>query len=212
VTDEERRRVVEHAPALADLTPGRTGNLSVRTAAGDAFAVTPTGVPYDEFDVEDVPVVGIEDGERLEGRMAPSSEVPMHAAIYRREDAGAIVHTHSPWATTMAVLHQPLPPIHYMIVAVGKRVPVAEYAPYGTDELAANVVRAMREADSRAAIVENHGLVTTGPDLPTALEDAVHVESLCQLYLRARAGGGDPRTLTDEQLETVIERFESYGQ
>ena len=136
--EPERRRVVDRAPTLAGLTPGRTGNLSVRS--DDRFAVTPTGVPYDGFDTADVPVVRIENGEYVAGGMAPSSEVPMHAAIYRREDVGAIVHTHSPWATTMAVRQEELPPIHYMIVAVGKRVPVAEYAPYGTDELAASVI------------------------------------------------------------------------
>ena len=207
--DDERRRVVECAPALSDLTPGRTGNLSVRS--DDRFAVTPTGVPYDGFDASDVPVVRVEDGEHLAGGMAPSSEVPMHAAIYRREDVGAIVHTHSPWATTMAVRRQELPPIHYMIVAVGKRVPVAEYAPYGTDELAANVVEAMTEAESTACFIENHGLVVTAPNLDTAIEDAIHVESLSRIYLQSLAGG-EPTTLSDEQLETVIERFESYGQ
>jgi len=207
--DEQRRAVVEHAPALADLTPGRTGNLSVRE--GDAFAVTPTGVPYDAFDAADVPVVGV-DGAVRGGGMAPSSEVPMHAAIYRRDEPGAIVHTHSPWTTTLAVAHEALPPIHYMIVAVGKRVPVAEYAPYGTDALAANVVEAMRDADSHAAIIENHGLVVTGPDLPTAVENTVHVESLARLYLTTRAAGFEPTELSDEQLETVIEQFESYGQ
>jgi len=98
-----------------------------------------------------------------------------------------------------------------MIVAVGKRVPVAEYAPYGTDELAANVVEAMTEAESTACFIENHGLVVTAPNLDTAIEDAIHVESLSRIYLQSLAGG-EPTTLSDEQLETVIERFESYGQ
>ena len=204
----EREAVVEYAPALADLTPGRTGNLSVRR--GDAFAVTPTGVPYDSFEAADVPVVGL-DGEREAGRMAPSSEVPMHTGIYKHDAPGAIVHTHSPWATTMATLHRPLPPIHYMIVAVGREVPVADYAPYGTEELAANVVAAMAEADSDAAILANHGLVVTGPDLETAVENTRHVEDLCRLYLRSSAVG-EPHVLSDDQLATVEERFESYGQ
>ncbi|SDQ43140.1 class II aldolase/adducin family protein [Natronobacterium texcoconense] len=211
----ERRAIVDHASELADLTPGRTGNLSVRGDGdeSDAFAITPTGVPYDGFDVADVPVVGIDaDGEQLDGEMAPSSEVPMHTAIYRREDVGAIVHTHSPWATALAVADEPLPPIHYMIVAVGKRVPVAEYAPYGTDELAANIVAAMDAADSTAALIENHGLVVTAPDLPTALENTHHVESLARLYLESRSAGLEPQTLSDEQLEVVLEKFESYGQ
>ncbi|TYL39005.1 class II aldolase [Natronococcus pandeyae] len=212
ILESERRQVVEHAAELAELTPARTGNLSVRDGTdGDAFAITPTGVPYDSFDVEQTPVVGV-DGEQRDGEMAPSSEVPMHSAIYRREDVGAIVHTHSPWSTALATAHQPLPPIHYMIVAVGKRVPVAEYAPYGTDQLAANIVRAMEDAGSTASFIENHGLVVTAPDLETALENTHHVESLARLYLEIRSAGLEPRELSDEQLETVLEKFESYGQ
>ena len=205
---EARAAVVEHAPALAELTPGRTGNLSVRD--GDRVAVTPTGVPYDSFDAADVPVVSL-DGERRAGGMGPSSEVPMHPGIYGHDRPGAIVHTHSPWATTMATLGRKLPPVHYMIAAVGREVPLADYAPYGTEELAANVVAAMAEAGSDAAILANHGLVVTGPDVETAVENTRHVEDICRLYLRASAVG-EPHVLTDEQMATVEERFESYGQ
>ncbi|PSQ07272.1 class II aldolase [Halobacteriales archaeon QS_6_71_20] len=208
VLADARAAVVEHAPALADLTPGRTGNLSVRD--GDRFAVTPTGVAYDAFDAADVPVVDL-DGEHVAGRMRPSSEVPMHRHVYRGYDADAIVHTHSPWATTMAVLRRELPPIHYMIVAVGKRVPVAEYAPYGTERLAANVVAAMEAADATATFVENHGLVVAADDVGTALEHAIHVEDLSRLYLRASAVG-EPTELPEAELDTAIEQFEGYGQ
>jgi L-fuculose-phosphate aldolase len=212
ILESERRQVVAHAAELSELTPARTGNLSVREGTdGDSFAITPTGVPYDSFDVEETPVVGV-DGEQRDGEMAPSSEVPMHSAIYAREDVGAIVHTHSPWSTALAVAHQPLPPIHYMIVAVGKEVPVAEYAPYGTDQLAENIVEAMDEAGSTASFIENHGLVVTAPDLETALENTHHVESLARLYLETRSAGLEPRRLSNEQLETVLEKFESYGQ
>jgi len=210
ILDGARRRVVERAPELAALTPGRTGNLSVRE--GERFAVTPTGVPYDAFDADDVPVVDL-DGERVTGGMAPSSEVPMHRHLYRGlgEEAGAIVHTHSPWSTAMAVLREPLPPIHYMIVAVGDRVPVADYAPYGTEALAANVVAAMEAADATATFVENHGLVVVAEDLATAVENVRHVESLAALYLRTSAVG-DPVELSTDQLATVRERFAGYGQ
>jgi L-fuculose-phosphate aldolase len=204
----ERVAVVDHAPALANLTPGRTGNLSVRR--GDRFAATPTGVAYDAFDAADVPVVTLE-GDVVAGEMAPTSEVPMHTGIYERLDAGAIVHTHSPWASTMAVLGQELPPVHYMITAVGRRVPVAGYAPYGTDELAALAVEAMADADARACILANHGLVVLGEDLRAAVENTVVVEDLCRVYLQARQHG-EPAELTDEQLATVEEKFESYGQ
>jgi len=204
----ERVAVVDHAPFLSDLTPGRTGNLSVRS--GDRFAATPTGVPYDGFDASDVPVVTL-DGDVVAGKMEPTSEVPMHTGIYQRLDAGAIVHTHSPWASTLAVLEEELPPVHYMITAVGRAVPVADYAPYGTDDLAELVVAEMDEADSDACILANHGLVVVGEDLPTAVENTVHVEELCRVYLQARQHG-EPTELTDEQLAAVEEKFESYGQ
>ncbi|WP_232701401.1 class II aldolase/adducin family protein [Halobacterium wangiae] len=204
----ERVAVVDHAPLLSDLTPGRTGNLSVRR--DDQFAATPTGVPYDGFDASDVPVVTL-DGDVVAGEMAPTSEVPMHTGIYQRLDAGAIVHTHSTWATTLAVLGDELPPIHYMITAVGRSVPVAGYAPYGTDELAELVVDEMEAAESKACILANHGLVVVGEDLPSAVENTVHVENLCRLYLEARQHG-EPNRLSEEQLATVERKFESYGQ
>lgn len=210
ILDAERRQIVAHAPELGGLTPGRTGNISVRR--GDRFAVTPTGVAYDAFDVDDVPVVNLE-GEQVAGAMTPSSEVPMHRHIYRGHEAnpGAIVHTHSDWSTTMAVLRRELPPIHYMIVAVGKRVPVAKFAPYGTEELAANVVAAMAEAEATATFIENHGLVVVADDLETALEHTTHVESLSRLYLQASAVG-EPVELDDAALEATIEKFADYGQ
>lgn len=210
ILEAERAQVVAHAPELGTLTPGRTGNVSVRR--GDQFAVTPTGVAYDAFGVDDVPVVDLE-GKQIAGEMAPSSEVPMHRHIYRGHEAdpGAVVHTHSEWSTTMAVLRRELPPIHYMIVAVGTRVPVAEFAPYGTEELAANVVAAMAEAEATATFIENHGLVVVADDLETALEHTTHVESLSRLYLQASAVG-EPVELPDEALEATRERFASYGQ
>lgn len=206
--DEEREAIVQHAPELASLTPGRTGNLSVRR--GDRFAATPTGVAYDAFDVDDVPVLSL-DGEKQTGEMKPTSEVPMHTGIYQRLDAGAIVHTHSTWATSLAVLGEDLPPIHYMITAVGRRVPVADYAPYGTDDLAELVVSQMESANADACILANHGLVVVGDDLPSAIEKTQHVENLCQVYLQARQHG-EPDQLTDDQLATVEGKFESYGQ
>lgn len=203
-----REAVVAYAPRLAELTPGRSGNLSVRV--GDRVAVTPTGVAYDGFERADVPVVDL-DGEQVAGEMAPSSEVPMHTGIYRERDVGAIVHAHAPAATTLSILGEPLPPIHYMLVAVGGEVPVAGYAPFGTAELAANAVGAMAAADADAVILANHGLVVCGDDLGDAVENTVHVESLAGAYLRARSVG-EPTTLSESDLADARERFETYGQ
>ncbi|WP_435180571.1 class II aldolase/adducin family protein [Halorussus sp. AFM4] len=204
----ERRAVATRAPDLASLTPGRTGNLSVRR--DDRFAVTPTGVAYDRIAAEDVPVVSL-DGERVAGESAPSSETPMHSAVYREFDAGAIVHTHSPWASTLAVLHEPIPPVHYMLALAGTTVPVADYATYGTAELAVNAVEAMESADAEACLLANHGLLATGDDAADALETAVNVEYTARIYCQAKAFG-EPVELSQEEMAAVAEKFEGYGQ
>ena len=206
--DAERRAVADELDRLAALTPGRTGNLSVRR--GDRFAVTPSGVPYDEVGPGDVPVVTLE-GEVVAGALEPSSETPMHRAIYDRLDVGAVAHTHSPWATTLAVLGKPVRPVHYMLALAGGEVPVADYATYGTEALAANAVDAMAGADSRACLLANHGLVATGPDAAGAVEAAEAVEAVAGLDCRARALGGG-KVLPEEELDRVAQRFATYGQ
>jgi L-fuculose-phosphate aldolase len=204
----ERRAVATRASDLTALTPGRTGNLSVRR--GDRFAVTPTGVAYDRIAAAEVPVVSVE-GEQVGDGADPSSETPMHAAVYRELDAGAIVHTHSPWASTLAILHEPIPPVHYMLALAGTTVPVADYATYGTADLAENAVDAMTEVDAEACLLANHGLLVTGGDADAALETAVNVEYTARIYCQARAIG-NPVQLSGDEMDAVAEKFESYGQ
>lgn len=203
----ERRQVAEQVSELETLTPGRTGNLSVRR--GDRMAITPSGVPYADIAPDDVPVVSL-GGERLSGDRAPSSETPMHRHIYDRFETGAIAHTHSPWATTLAVLRQPLPPVHYMVALAGETVPVADYATYGTEELAANAVEAMEAAGSDACILANHGLVATGADAAAAIETAEAVESVAQVYCQARTVG-EPSELDGDEIDRVARKLDSYG-
>ncbi|MFT4949151.1 MAG: L-fuculose-phosphate aldolase [Natronomonas sp.] len=206
--DAERRAVADELDRLAALTPGRTGNLSARR--GDRFAVTPSGVPYHRTGAEDIPVVDLE-GERLAGEFDPSSETPLHGALYDRLGVGAVAHTHSPWATTLAVLGEPVRPVHYMLALAGGEVPVADYATYGTATLAATAVDTMAAADSRACLLANHGLVATGPDAAAAVETAEAVEAVAQLDCQARAlGGADP--LPEAELDRVADRLEAYGQ
>jgi L-fuculose-phosphate aldolase len=205
--ESERQTVAKQVSALQRLTPGRTGNLSVRQ--GDRIAITPSGVPYDEIDAGDVPVVSL-DGEQLSAPFQPSSETPMHRHIYRQFDAGAIVHVHSPWATTLSVLRQPLPPVHYMIALAGERIPVAEYATYGTEALASNVVEAMESANSDACLLANHGLVVTGADAENAIELTEVIESIARVYCQASAFG-TPEVLSAEEIEETAEKLDSYG-
>lgn len=203
----ERLSIANQVDRLRSLTPGRTGNLSVRR--DHRVAITPSGVPYEDLDPTDVPVVAL-DGEHLWGELSPSSETPMHRGIYRQFDTGAVAHVHSPWATTLAVLGKAMPPVHYMIALAGNTVPVAKYATYGTEELANNVVEAMAGADSKACLLANHGLVATGTDAASAIETAVAVESVAQVYCQAQSIG-TPQTLTDAQIEAAARQFAEYG-
>ncbi|AUX09131.1 L-fuculose-phosphate aldolase [Halalkaliarchaeum desulfuricum] len=207
VLEAERRTVATRAAELRELTPGRTGNLSVRR--GQRLAITPSGVPYDEISPDDVSVVSL-GGEQVFGELAPSSESPMHRRIYERFEPGAIVHTHSPWSTTLAVLGEPLPPVHYMIVLAGETVPIAPYATYGTEELADNAVGAMASAESSACLLENHGLVATGEDAAAAIETAVAVESVARAYCQAQSVG-TPQQLSEDALEATARKLEEYG-
>lgn len=206
--DDERRAVARRAPDLATRTPGRSGNLSVR--AGDRFAISPTGVPYADLGADDVPVVAL-DGEPLTDGLEPSSETPMHAAVYRALDAGAVVHAHSPWATTLAALRRPVPPVHYALARAGGAVPVAEYATYGTDALAENAAATMTEAGTTACLLANHGALATGADLAGAFETLDAVEFTARVYAQA-AAVGEPVALPADELERVAGKFETYGQ
>jgi len=204
--DAERRIVATAVSQLARLTPGRTGNLSVRR--DDHVAITPSGIPYDRIDAASVPVVDA-DG-RVHGDREPSSELPLHRACYDAFDAGAVVHAHAPWSTTLAVLRTPVPPVHYMLALAGGAVPVAEYATYGTEGLGAAAVAAMTDADATACLLANHGLLTIGDDLDEAMETAVAVESVAQVYCQARAIG-TPEPLPEAELDRVARKLDAYG-
>lgn len=206
--NEERKTVARRAPDLDERTPGRSGNLSLR--AGDRFAVSPTGVAYADLTPDDIVVMDL-DGNREWGPRAPSSETPMHAAIYRATEARAVLHGHTPWATSMAALREPVPPVHYAIARAGGQVPVAEYATYGSDELAENAATAMLHAGTSACLLANHGLLATGDDLDMAYETLDAVEFTARVALQA-AAMGEAVQLSDAELDRVAEQFETYGQ
>ncbi|GAA0339733.1 class II aldolase/adducin family protein [Actinoallomurus spadix] len=205
---EVREEIVDTCRRLsaAGLLPGTSGNVSVR--AGDRVAVTPSGVDYSELTAELVGVHAL-DGTPVDAPLKPTSELPLHLAVYAAKETAAIVHTHSTAATVLSTLVDELPPIHYMIALFGGRVPVTPYATYGTRELADATVRALRE--STACILGNHGTVATGHDLSTARTGAEYLEWLSELYLRATSAG-TPRLLDAEEIARVAEKLSGYGQ
>ncbi len=185
--------------AAQGLVLGTAGNLSVRV--GDHVAVTATGARFDELTAEHVTVVD-RTGRVVGGGLAPTSELDLHLGIYRRYGSTAIVHTHAPVATAVGLVVDELPCVHYQMMVLGGSVRVAPYATFGSPELAAAVVAAL---DGRAAaLMANHGAVTHGPALDTAIEYALLLEWACTVYWRA-ASLGSPRTLDARQQTAVIE-------
>ncbi|WP_338695155.1 class II aldolase/adducin family protein [Streptomyces sp. Q6] len=191
------------------LVVGTSGNVSVRVGE-DIVLVTPSGVPYERLGPRDVVAVDL-DGTRHAGSLAPTSELPMHLAIYRNTDARAVVHTHAVHATAVSTLVPELPPVHYMTAALGGIVRVAPYATYGTEELAENMLTAL--ADRTGCLLQNHGTVTYGNTLSQAYDRTAQLEWMCRLWLTAHSVPGlTPSLLTGEQLDEVGERLRGYGQ
>jgi L-fuculose-phosphate aldolase len=190
------------------LVVGTSGNVSVRV--GDTVLVTPSGVPYDRLAPDDV--TGVElDGRQVLGTLVPTSELPMHLAVYRTTDARAVVHTHAVHATAVSTLVPELPAIHYMAGALGGPVRVAPYATYGSDELAENMLHAL--ADRTACLLQNHGTMAYGTTLDQAYDRTAQLEWMCRLWLAASSVPGmSPTLLSLEQVAEAGEKLRGYGQ
>lgn len=190
------------------LVVGTSGNVSLRV--GDVVLVTPTGVPYDRLGPDDLCAVGL-DGDHVAGNLRPTSELPMHLAVYRTTDAAAVVHTHAVHATAVSTLVDELPAIHYMTAALGGPVRVAPYATYGSDELAANLLTALEGRSG--ALLRNHGTLTHGSTMEQAYDRTAQLEWMCRVWLAASSvPGRTPTLLPREELDRVAERFRGYGQ
>jgi L-fuculose-phosphate aldolase len=184
-----------HALAAAGLVVGTSGNVSVRD--GDRVSLTPKGIALAELTGADVAVVNLA-GEVRSGE--PTSELELHLAVYRRYEAGAVVHTHSPRATALACVVDELPVVHYQLLAMGGAIRVAPFAAFGTAELASAVTEAL--AGRSAALLANHGAVTYATTLAEAVERAVVLEWACGVYLDA-SRVGSPRVLDEQQQAAV---------
>jgi len=210
---ELREEVSRVAKQLIEsgLVTGTSGNVSARTPEGDVL-VTPSGIDYEELEPGDIVLVDLE-GEILEGSLGPSTETPMHTGIYRvRPEVGAVVHTHSVFATTLACLGWTLPPVHYMLTTLSEdgRIPIAPYATYGTEELANNAAEALGEGHN-ACLLQNHGTITVGDSPQKAFSRTVVLEEMAEIYYRTRVVG-EPVLLTPEQVEEVAAKISGYGQ
>lgn len=191
------------------LTTGSGGNLSVYLRREDRLLITPSGMAYEQITPEDIVVCNGE-GEVLQSRCSPSSEMGFHLALYRqRPEVTAVVHTHSVYATTLACMHREIPPVHYLVGFSGSKVPLAPYATFGTASLAKAVARSI--GDFNAILLANHGLVAIGKDLPTAFNVAEEIELVARIYYQTLLAG-EPKLLSAEQMDEVLEKFKTYGQ
>lgn len=202
-----RRALVRAARSINALgiNQGASGNVSAR--AGDGFLITPTALPYAETEPGDLVLIGPDGTAR--GPRRPSSEWRFHRDIYAaRPDAGAVVHTHAVYATTLACLRMPIPRFHYMVaMAGGDDIRCAPYATYGTQELSDHAIAAL--SGRKACLLANHGMIACGADLDAALALAVEVETLARQYWQALQVG-KPKLLTRKQMAEVLEKFGNY--
>ena len=208
---EERKALVKYGKKLVTegLTKGTGGNLSVFDRNKGLMAITPSGIDFFEIKEENIVVLDLE-GNVVEGDKLPSSEWYMHLIQYQqRDDIDAVIHAHTTYGTVLACLREPLPATHYMIAVAGKDVKVADYATYGTKELAINSAKAME--NRRAVFLANHGILAGAQDLLNAFNIVEEVEYCSKIYCTAKSIG-TPIVLPDEEMELMAEKFKTYGQ
>jgi L-fuculose-phosphate aldolase len=188
------------------LVAASAGNASCRIEGEDLIAVTPSSIAYDVLTPAEIAVVD-DAGTLVDGPCKPSSELPTHLALYdARPDVQGILHTHSPYVTSLSMLRRPLPPvIDEMLVWLGGGVEIADYAFTGTRELGENAVRAL--GDRASVLLASHGNVCVGSTLEEALHAAIVVESAARAYVQALAAG-DPAVLPDDIIRRGVALYE----
>ncbi len=206
---KEREQVSAYGRKMIDngLVKGTGGNLSIYNRGENLVAISPGGMDYYDIKPEDVVVVNLS-REIVDSVNKPSSEIDMHLMIYeKRSEISSIVHTHSICTSSISCLRIGIPPVHYLIGFAGKDVRCAEYATYGTKELAVNACRAME--GRKAALLANHGLIAGAESLKQAFDIAEIVEYCAEIYIKI-GSLGDPVLIDEKEMETIIEKFKTY--
>lgn len=206
--EEQRVEVAETALGLltSGLIVNTSGNVSIRT--GEHVVITPSGRDYASLTPHDIAIVDLK-GRVVDGEMLPSSETPLHLAVYKSNpDVAAIVHAHSVYATAISTILDSLPTIHYQMTDLGGAVPVAPYRTFGTDELATVTSQALQGRS--AAIMKNHGSITTADTLDKAFGRCVTLEWCSKVYLKALSGG-TPNILSAEEMALAQQQMDSFA-
>ncbi|NPV86263.1 MAG: class II aldolase/adducin family protein [Anaerolineae bacterium] len=182
------------------------GNISARADDGK-IAITPSGVRYDLLQPDDIAIVNL-NGERVDAPLKPSSETPMHIAIYKNlPDVGAICHTHSPFAISFAMAAREIPVVNLELFLCGAPIPVTEWACPGTARAGEVAVQVFTSRPGlRACLLRSHGLIAIGKNLDHAFELAYDAEVGMQTYYQAMQIG-TPQEITREQIDEILRAY-----
>jgi L-fuculose-phosphate aldolase len=206
---DKRQSIIDACRSMNALgiNQGTSGNISLRD--GEGFLITPTSMPYDDMQPEDI--IAMRFDQTVVGNGRPSTEWRFHLDILRqRPDVNAVVHAHPIYSTTLAILEREIPPLHYMVCAAGgDTIRCASYATFGTQELSDNALIALK--DRKACLLAHHGLIAVGDSLRGAMWLAVEVENLAHQYLNCLQLGREPPLLTPEEVANVAKRIANYG-
>lgn len=212
VFEEARKSLVEYGKKLieSNMVGGTAGNLSVRINE-ELFAITPSGMPYDKLEPEDIPILDMT-GRTVEGNRRPSIEFKLHLEIYKNfPEIQAVVHAHPIYCGVLSILRLPLPALNETMLLYTMHVPVSEYANSGTEELAQNVVAAMKQ--SKAVIMANHGLVCAGTSLKEAFNMCETIERCAMMYVLALSTGKTVYTIDEQHAHEAMDFLrKNYGQ
>ncbi len=204
-----RNRVLRVSQELyrLQMARGTSGNVSARDPESGLIAITPSGIPYEALKTEDITVVN-QDGKVIYGGQIPSSETPMHTAVYQlRSDIHGIVHTHSMYATVFSVLNKKLPVVTVPLAMFGP-VPVAGFRIPGSQELADEVARCLGSR-RKSVLLQNHGALCADDTVEKALSCAIYTEEGAQVaYLAQLAGGLNP---IPQKYVTIMQDISGKG-
>lgn len=188
--EEIRKKVIETGLLIKDrLVVGTWGNISIKIPDKDLMAITPSGVDYDTIKPSHIVIMDF-NGNVIDGEKKPSIEYPIHSAVYKnRSDVGALIHTHSEYATAFAMARKPIIlAAEDLAQIIGGDILVASYALPGTVELSRNVVEAL--GDNMAVLLANHGLLCCGKDIKEAYKSSCIVEKSAKELIFAKLLGG----------------------
>lgn len=210
--EEMKKQLIEYGIKLlrSNQVSGTAGNLSVRISP-NLFAITPSGMPYESLEPSDIPVLNLE-GNIVEGSRKPSVEFRLHLEIYKNfPDINAVVHTHPIYCGVLSLLRIPLPAVNETMLMYTGFVPVSDYANSGTEELARNVVSAMKQ--SKAVIMANHGLVCAGDSLKQAFDMCETLERCAMMYVLALSTCRTVHAIDEQHAHEAMEFLKKhYGQ